>query len=103
MSETPPKTRQGKNGGTLLSGSSPGRPKGSVSLTTELRKLLAADGGKDAKNLARALILHAAKGNGTAIKELWGRMEGPIKEELEHSGEVVIRVKRDRAELPDSA
>jgi len=65
--------------------------------------LLEANDEKDAKLLARALIIHFAKGNGTAMKEVLARVDGIVKEEHEHSGEVVIRVKRDRVEYPDAS
>jgi hypothetical protein len=103
MSKTLPKgTRPGKNGGTLNTGGG-GRPKGAVSITTEIKRLLAADKGKQVKILAQALLIQAAKGNGTAIREIMGRIDGPLGETVDHSGEVVIRVERIESPYPDAS
>ena len=60
-----------------------GRPKGSVSVTRYIKQLLEANEDEQAKKLAQSLILNAAKGNGTAIKEVMSRVDGPIKQEIE--------------------
>jgi hypothetical protein len=73
-------TMPGRNGGTLRQGGSPGRPKGSGSVTHALRRLLDqtdADGRTKAELLAEALLTRAMEGNGTAIKEIFNRLEGP--------------------------
>jgi hypothetical protein len=103
MKPEQPKTQPGRRGGTLKADAGPGRPKGSVSITAQIKRLLAADKGEQAKKLAQALIIQAAKGNGTAIREIMNRIDGVVGESLEHSGEVVIRVKRDTVDYPDAS
>ena len=56
-----------------------GRPLGSVSITTALKRLLAADG-MDEK-VARAWLMQAVSGKGSALKELLDRVDGPVKTE----------------------
>lgn len=73
--------RPGKNGGSLNAGPGPGRPKGSVSITNELKKVLAEDG--NAEKVARALVIHAVKGNAAAIKAVLDRVDGPVKLEID--------------------
>ena len=72
------KTQPGRNGGTLKADAGPGRPPGSFSLTRLIREALEANDEKQAKQLAAAMILQAAKGNGTAIKEIMNRIDGPV-------------------------
>lgn len=103
MNEIPPNMRPGGRGGLIKTDAGPGRPKGSVSITELIKKALAKENGKQAKQLAQALIIQAAKGNGTAIREILNRVDGIVSESLEHTGEVVIRVKRDRISYPDTA
>lgn len=73
------KRQAGRNGGELRVGG-PGRPKGSVSITNELKKVLAEDG--NAEKVARAMVLHAAKGNGAAIKHILERVDGKVPDEV---------------------
>ncbi len=64
-------------------GAGGGRPLGSVSLTTRIKEALAADDDRKAKIFADALILQACKGNGTAIKAILDRVDGPVTQKLE--------------------
>jgi hypothetical protein len=68
------------HGGALKRDAGPGRPKGSVSITNELKKVLAEDG--NAEKMARAMVLHAAKGNGAAIKHILERVDGKVPDEV---------------------
>lgn len=85
--------RPGNNGGSLNAGPGPGRPKGSVSITNELKKVLAEDG--NAEKVARAIVLHAAKGNGAAIKHILERVDGKLADVVHVSDE-----RRDLSEVP---
>jgi hypothetical protein len=60
----------------------PGRPKGSVSITKHLREALEAQDEKQAKQLAQAIILQAAKGNGQAMKAILDRIDGPVVQRI---------------------
>jgi hypothetical protein len=60
-----------------------GRPKGSVSITKHLREALEAQDEKQAKQLAQAIILQAAKGNGAAMKAVLDRIDGPVVQKIE--------------------
>lgn len=71
----PPKEYQFKPG---QSGNPSGRPKNSIA--TLLRDILDADDQKNAKAFAQALLINACKGNGTAIRELLNRIDGPVAE-----------------------
>ena len=62
------------------SGNPSGRPKG---LTTLLNEALEADDFDAARKLIRATIINAARGNGTALKLIWDRAEGQVKQEVE--------------------
>lgn len=73
-------SRPGKNGGKLNAGPGPGRPAGSVSIVKELKKVLAE--GDNAEKVARAIVVHAAKGNGAAIKHLLERVDGKLPDEV---------------------
>jgi hypothetical protein len=86
-------SRPGNNGGSLNAGPGPGRPKGSVSITSELKKVLAEDG--NAEKVARAIVLHAAKGNGAAIKHILERVDGKLADVVHVSDE-----RRDLSEVP---
>ena len=62
-----------------------GRPRGSVSIVHLIRRVLkepcdvkGANGRTWAEVLGRSLIANAIKGNGTAIKQLLDRLEGPV-------------------------
>jgi len=67
------------------SGNPLGRPKDSFSITRLIREALEAQDEKQAKQLAQALILNAAKGNGTAIKEIMSRIDGVIPTKTDHT------------------
>lgn len=81
------------HGGALKRDAGPGRPKGSVSITNELKKVLAEDG--NAEKVARAIVLHAAKGNGAAIKHILERVDGKLADVVHVSDE-----RRDLSSVP---
>ena len=64
-----------------------GRPKGSVSFTTELKKKLEKvdpkSGKKFIKILVNAAIQHAIKGNAAYFKEIVERLDGLITDDIE--------------------
>lgn len=95
--EEKPKTRPGKNGGTLKNDAGPGRPKG-PQLATLIKRLLYANNNKVAKELAASLIMQAKRGNQQAIKQLWDRIDGPITEKIENSGVTKIIIERVQVE-----
>lgn len=88
-----PMEPQPGNRGALKRDAGPGRPKGSVSITNELKKVLAEDG--NAEKVARAIVLHAAKGNGAAIKHILERVDGKLADVVHVSDE-----RRDLSEVP---
>jgi len=63
------------------SGNPGGRPAGTVSLLTELRRQLSL--GATAEDVVRDTIEQARNGNGVALKLVWDRIEGPVKESLD--------------------
>lgn len=85
--------KQGNPGG-------PGRPKGSVSLTTLLKKALKEttiaghklpDGVNAADFLIQAVIKHAVGGNGAYMKEIFSRVDGPPQEPADDEFERAVR------------
>jgi len=56
-----------------------------------------------ARMLAEAILIHAMKGNGAYLMQLWNRLEGPVVEKQEQVGEITIRIKRDRDPSGESA
>jgi hypothetical protein len=89
------KQREYKEGGVTgkgfkkgRSGNPGGRPRGSLSLTVELRRILADkshDGRTRAELFMDAMLKVAAKGNGAAINQIWNRIDGPVKSEQDLS------------------
>jgi hypothetical protein len=69
-----------------------GRPKGSVSVVKYIKQLLEANEDEQAKKLAQALILQAAKGNGAALKQILDRVDGPVKQEMEVTGSMGVEI-----------
>lgn len=67
-----------------------GRPKGSLSLTNEIKKVL--EGVDDASRktilelLAIAATKQAMKGNATYFKEIIERLDGKVADKMEHTG-----------------
>ena len=86
MSERPqnkhlvPGAGGGDNGG--------GRPKNEYSVTYWAKKLLEADSGKQAQEIAKSMLEHAKGGNAPLLKELLERTEGKVADNLNLSGEV---------------
>lgn len=99
--EEKPKTRPGRNGGTLKNDAGPGRPKGKKNLTTILAGELSKNSWKKAHMLVDAVIMQAARGNGTAIKLIWDHTVGPVTERIESSG--VTKVIIERVQIADSS
>jgi hypothetical protein len=85
----PPVEKQWKKG---VSGNPRGRPRKQDSLTTllkdEVEKSCPAD--KEHRTwgelIVRATLQQAMKGNPAALREVWDRLEGKLKQSLEHSG-----------------
>ncbi|MDA2928732.1 DUF5681 domain-containing protein [Acidobacteria bacterium AH-259-O06] len=81
----PPKQSRWKPG---LSGNPKGRPKKSECLTSILKEEIAKIDPEDRKKrtwvelVAIATIKLAIKGNATALKEVWERMDGKVKQDL---------------------
>jgi hypothetical protein len=81
-----PATMPGRNGGTLKRGGSSGRPKGSLNISTILRRVLkqkGADGVINAERVALALVDQAAAGNVAAMRELLNRIDGPVPTKID--------------------
>jgi hypothetical protein len=82
--------------GKGISGNPAGRPKQEPLLTPELRKQLGSVCQTDPQKriwcvvLIERLMEHAAKGNPAAIKELWERMEGKVKENVQVDVNVLV-------------
>jgi len=83
------------------SGNLNGRGKGTVNLMSAVKRLLREPCPRDKERrryadlMAESLCINFIKGNGTVIKELLGRLEGPLAEVLEGTGakgEVILRV-----------
>lgn len=73
------------HGGALNRGGTPGNNGGHPRLITPLiRQALAEDDGLRAQQLASSLILNAAKGNGTAIREVLERIDGTVPQKIEY-------------------
>ena len=74
---------KGYKGGT-------GRPKESISINDELRKLLATKDKQTSKKyvevLAKKIFTDALKGNDRLIIELWEQMEGRAKQQIDVGG-----------------
>ena len=52
-------------------------------------------GRTNAELLAEATLLHAMKGNSTAMKEAWERLDGKIKEESENKTHLTVTYTND--------
>jgi hypothetical protein len=85
------------------------RPKGSVSINDELRKLLATKdkGTKKAyvEVLARKIFNDALKGNDRLIIELWNQMEGKAPQNINMGGQddnpIKIEIEHIKPDLKD--
>ena len=65
-----------------------GRPRKDISIT-ELVKLKLGEG-EDLKEIIRKILSLAKEGNTTILGELWNRIDGKVKENLELSGGLVF-------------
>jgi len=63
-----------------------GRPKGSLSITNHLKKLLSENKEKEAIELSRAIIKHAKAGKAPYASMIIDRVDGVLKQEIEFSG-----------------
>lgn len=57
-----------------------GRPKGSVSIMKRVKEILARNGGVEELACGKAILKTFKKGNAAAIKEILGRIDGPLVE-----------------------
>lgn len=72
------------------SGNPSGRPKGALSITTKIRKLLETDEGE---SVARAFVKYAKAGKFPFAKEIIDRIDGKLPDTQQHEGELTIVVK----------
>jgi hypothetical protein len=85
----PPVENRWKKG---VSGNPKGRPKKQDSLTTLMKEKLEKPCPADKENrtwgelIVQTTLQHAMKGNQAAIHEVWNRMDGKLRQSLEHSG-----------------
>lgn len=70
-------SRPGRNGGSLNAGPGPGRPPGSISLASILKKRLA-ENPHEAEGVVAALIKHAIEGNAQMMKMVLDRVDGAL-------------------------
>ena len=67
-----------------------GRPKGSVSLTNEIKKVLESVDENSQKSVAElfatAVLKQAMKGNPACLKEVMERVDGKVTDKIEHTG-----------------
>ncbi len=73
------------------SGNKNGRPKGSVSLTTRLKKYLA-EHPEQERELMEAWIKYAKRGSFPHLKEIIERLDGKVKEIMEIKEDVEYRI-----------
>jgi len=78
----PPKEYRWKPG---QSGNPRGVPKGTVFLTDYLRKLLKMNDYQAAKVLCHIILEKAMEGDFKFVKEVWDRMDGPVRQEVENT------------------
>lgn len=88
-------------GGQFKEGN-PGRPKGTKHMTTlltEAIKRVATDTGtSDDKEIIKALVEKAKKGDTTAIEMIFNRSDGKVTDKIEHSGNLNIGSLLDESE-----
>lgn len=70
-----------------------GRPKGSYSLVRLWKEKLSKDPDR-AERLAEAILRAAEEGNGTAIKQVLDRLDGPVTEKTEGVQKIVVEYER---------
>ena len=71
----------------------PGRPKGSVSIVTAIKQRLK-DKPEELDDIINGFFSKAKEGDVAAMKVILDRIDGPVKQEVENSGDVTIRVIR---------
>jgi hypothetical protein len=67
-----------------------GRKKGSISIISRVKQLLAENNGAEALALAGSLLKNYKKGNPVAIKEINGRIDGILAEKVDLTGKLII-------------
>lgn len=72
------------------SGNPSGKPKGTLSITAQLRKLLQSD---DGEAFAKAFMKFAKSGKFPFAKEVIDRIDGKLPDKQEHEGEMTIVIK----------
>jgi hypothetical protein len=67
-----------------------GRPKGSLSITNEIKKVLEGEDEASKKSILELLAIaatkHAMKGNAAYFKEIIERLEGKVTDKIEYTG-----------------
>lgn len=79
MADVPEKDEKGRF--TKGNAGGPGRPKGKVSFTTELRRHLEANP-KDVEAVVKKTVLDAKKGVESARKLVWERIDGAVPQRI---------------------
>ena len=89
-----------------------GRPRGSINITNAIKRVLASALPNEEKRrqvdlFAEALVQNARKGNGTAIKEIMARVDGPVP--TVHEGgdpakpvKIIVEYEDDSKEVKDN-
>ena len=86
--------------GDEWNGNAKGRPKG-TSLTDRLRKLLDQNEGEKAKDVVRAIVEEASKGDPRFAQMIFDRMDGPLKTGgISISGET-MKIEFENLKAPD--
>lgn len=67
-----------------------GRPKGSMSITVHLRKLLSEHKEKEAIALSKAIIKHAKAGKAGYANMVLDRVDGVLRQEIDHTGSMTL-------------
>jgi hypothetical protein len=94
--------RPGKNGGMLRSGG-PGRPKGSVNLTNQLKKFLEEHENQKAQELVEAWFKQALE-NPSALKLVLDRIDGPVPSVIvQEAPQTLEEIDRELNAITDAA
>ena len=73
-------------------GPAPGFHKSGLSLTKLLRQFLEDKDFDQARLLIKSTVINAHKGNSTALKEVWDRIDGPVKNDAANGSRPVINI-----------
>jgi hypothetical protein len=65
---------------------------GKGSITYWINRELAKEDGREALEVAKAIIEQAKQGNGPLVRELLNRNDGPVTEHVAHDGKITFEV-----------